>query len=178
MKVGDLRRELESYGVATKSFFEKSELTQALREARAVGQSPTIRNPNGVGANNSNGSTNNDSGANNGSGHNNHDEWLSRDERIRQEMTKTKTMKVGELKQELEARGVSTKSFFEKTEFVRAYAEAIVDGTKKKGYRARPQPFMQDEPYDSSYRDVIMDKIPKDSRLLQGTTIVDTTVRS
>ena len=40
-------------------------------------------------------------------------------------------MKAGELKAELESLGISTKSFFEKSEFVKACAEARVDGTTK-----------------------------------------------
>lgn len=46
-------------------------------------------------------------------------------------------MKVQELKSELESLGVSTKSFFEKSEFVRALAEARVDGVKKSKKKKR-----------------------------------------
>jgi hypothetical protein len=53
---------------------------------------------------------------------------MSRDDRIKEEMEKASRMKVSDLKKELENRGVSTKSFFEKPEFVKAYAEAVVDG--------------------------------------------------
>lgn len=41
-------------------------------------------------------------------------------------------MASGELKKELQERGISTKSFFEKSEFVKALAEARVDGIDKK----------------------------------------------
>ena len=76
-------------------------------------------------------------------------------------------MKVGELKKELKARGVSTKSFFEKSEFVRAYAEAVVDGKQAKGGAVE-----DDEPFDPSYRDVVMQKLNgRDPRMLQGTII-------
>jgi hypothetical protein len=90
-------------------------------------------------------------------------------------------MKVGELRTVLADRGISTKSFFEKTEFVKAYAEVIADnkgstatGSAKAkasggaGQRARKQ----DEPRDPSYRDVTMQKI--DRRQLIGTTVIDT----
>jgi hypothetical protein len=43
-----------------------------------------------------------------------------------------KAMKSSELKQELQARGISTKSFFEKSEFVKALAAAMVDGVLPK----------------------------------------------
>jgi hypothetical protein len=41
-------------------------------------------------------------------------------------------MKVSDLKKELSQLGVSTKTFFEKSEFVRALAEARVEGVKKR----------------------------------------------
>lgn len=41
-------------------------------------------------------------------------------------------MKAGELKKELEDMGISTKSFFEKAEFIKALAVARVDGVTKK----------------------------------------------
>ena len=47
-------------------------------------------------------------------------------------MEKLKGMKAGEMKKELEALGVSTKSFFEKSEFQKALAEARVDGVTAK----------------------------------------------
>ena len=54
-------------------------------------------------------------------------------------------MKVGELKSELESLGVSTKSFFEKSEFVRALAEARVDGVKKSKKKKRRTVSADDE---------------------------------
>jgi hypothetical protein len=98
----------------------------------------------------------------------NGDSGVSRDERIRDEMKKVESMKVGELKKELEARGVSTRSFFEKSEFVRAYAEAIVDGTTKSaGTKSQ-----KEEERDPTYRDVVVQKMNgRDPRMLQGTII-------
>ena len=55
--------------------------------------------------------------------------------RIKVEQTKLKdsSMSVKEMRNELESLyGISTKSYFEKSEFVKALAEARVDGMKKK----------------------------------------------
>jgi hypothetical protein len=105
----------------------------------------------------------------------------SRAERIQEEMANAKSMKVGDLKKELESRGISTKSFFEKSEFVRAYAEAIVDNVSKSKSgsssssstsSARKQAAAQDEPYDPSYRDVTTQRFnARDPRLLSGVVI-------
>ena len=48
---------------------------------------------------------------------------------LEMEMEKAKDMKVGELKMKLMAMGILTNSFCEKSEFVRAYAEAILERT-------------------------------------------------
>ena len=80
---------------------------------------------------------------------------------------------MGDLKAELQARGISTKSFFEKREFVKAYAEAVVDGIKgKTGGSSSP-----DAPFDPEYRDVVMQKMNRaDPRMIQG-TIIDVTAK-
>jgi uncharacterized protein with GYD domain len=157
MKVGDLRKELESYGVSTKSFFEKSELVEAVNKARADGKTPI-----------NNGSTSSSSTSSSTT--------TTREERIALEVQKLSNAKVAELKKELESYGISTKSFFEKSEFVKAVAEARVDGVKKStttsGGGARQ------EEYDPSYRDVIMQKMGGDARmLLQGSPIIDIRLR-
>ncbi|GKY96836.1 hypothetical protein MPSEU_000642800 [Mayamaea pseudoterrestris] len=112
----------------------------------------------------------------------------SRVERIKEELTKANGMKVGEMKKELEARGISTRSFFEKIEFVRAYAEAIVDNvsnsrasaagssssSKNNSKQSASRP---DEPFDPSYRDVSTQKFnARDPRLLSG-VVIDVTPR-
>ena len=78
-------------------------------------------------------------------------------------------MRVSELKQKLKEMGVNTKSFFEKTEFVRAYAEAVVDGVSGSKSAAR------EEDYDPEYRDVVMQKFDPNTqqRYLLGGTIID-----
>jgi nucleosome assembly protein 1-like 1 len=47
-------------------------------------------------------------------------------EKVQAEMEKAKDMKIGELKMKLMSKGVLTSTFCEKSEFVRAYAEAMV----------------------------------------------------
>lgn len=115
MRVGEIKKELESYNISTKSFLEKSELFDALKRARENGCTPISSNIPSDG---------------NSSTSSNHS--FSREELIGIEMKKCETMKASELKGELESLNISTKSFFEKSEFVRAVAEARVNGVKNK----------------------------------------------
>jgi len=156
MKASELRKELQSYGISTKSFFEKSELVDAVEKARSEGMEPIEKESVGTSSTDTTDSSK--------------DSNKSRDEKIKDEMEKCKKMKVGELKKELESIGVSTKSFFEKSEFVRAVAEARVDGVKNKRKASRSKS-SRDEAYDSSYRDVTMQKM--DPRTLGMSPVID-----
>ena len=165
MKAGEMRHELESYGISTRSFLEKSELREAVEKARAEGKQPKKQTTTTTTRESSSSSKDADASTTGKV------DSASREERIHSEMEKAKSMKVGDLKKELKALGVSTKSFFEKSEFVRAYAEAIVDGKQKRNAQ------QQEEVRDPSYRDVIMQKMnARDPRLLQG-TIIDVTAK-
>ena len=116
----EMKLELERYGISTKAFFEKSEYRSALEKARADGLQPKPA------TSSSSSSTATDTVPQSSS--------LSRDERIRVEMTSCQNMAARDMKQELEQiHGVSTRSMFEKSEFLRALAEARVDGVTKKG---------------------------------------------
>ena len=177
MRAGEIRKELESYGISCKSFFEKSELVEALKKARAEGKTPI--NGAKVNGDASASSSTTSSGTSTSAGGTG-DSGASREEKIKAEMEKCKSMQVGDLKKELQSLGVSTKSFFEKSEFVKALAEARVDGVKKRGGagqgfgRGRSQPQEEDEPYDPSYRDVVMQKMnvdPRDPRMGRGPLI-------
>uniref|UniRef100_A0A7S2RHR5 SAP domain-containing protein n=1 Tax=Eucampia antarctica TaxID=49252 RepID=A0A7S2RHR5_9STRA len=159
MKASELRNELISYGLSTKSFFEKSELVEAVKKAREEGKK-TIPDASKEGSDSS-------SKSKNSSG-----KSSSRKERLNAEIANCSSMKIGELRKELKALGISTKSFFEKSEFVRALAEARVDGAKTNGTAGRKT---QKEDYDSSYRDVVVQKLnmdPRDPRW-GGSTIID-----
>ena len=178
MKAKDIRQELQSYGISTKSFFEKSELVDALVAARKEGRTPVVNgatttsSSSGDDAASSETTTSASSGSSSGGAAN-------RQERLNEEMEKCKTMKVGELKKELESYGVSTKSFFEKSEFVRAVAEARVDGVKQTSSSAGSAGSgsrVREEPRDPSYRDVTVSKFSGDKALL-GRGVIDVKAR-
>lgn len=132
MRVGELKQELESYGLSTKSFFEKSELVDALTKARAEGKTP-------IATTSASTSTGGASGkkkkkkvrSESAEPEPSPPTGADREKRLAEEMEKCQSMKASELKTELQSLGVSTKSFFEKSEFVKALAEARVDGVKK-----------------------------------------------
>jgi hypothetical protein len=123
MRAGEIKKELESYGISTKKFLEKGELVDALVNARAQGLTPkttTATSTTSTSQSTSESSTTSSSTS------------ASREERIKEELEKCKDMKATDLKKELEDLGVSTKSFFEKSEFAQALAEARVNGVEKK----------------------------------------------
>lgn len=125
MRASEIKKELESYGIPTRSFLEKSELVDALTKARAEGLSPkeeTTTTSSTSTSSSSSTSTTTETTASSSA---------SREERLKEELEKCNAMKASELKKELQELGVSTKSFFEKSEFAKALAEARVDGVKK-----------------------------------------------
>jgi hypothetical protein len=130
MRVGELKKELESYGMSTKSFLEKSELVDAVDTARAEGKTPIKKEEASTSSSSSNSNTASSAPTESASSPS-ASSSESRQEKVVQEMEKCKSMKAGELKKELESYGVSTASFFEKSEFVKACAEARVDGVSK-----------------------------------------------
>ena len=158
MKASEMRKELESYGISTKSLFEKGEFIEALKKARAEGMSAT---------------TNSDETSTNGETvteeESSSETSASREERYQEALEIAKTMKVGDLKKELTSRGISTASFFEKTQFIKAYAEAIADNIQ--GGSAKPR----EEPRDPAYRDVVMQKI--NTGVLRGQKVIDVMIR-
>mmetsp|Transcript_15561 Transcript_15561/g.24193 ORF Transcript_15561/g.24193 Transcript_15561/m.24193 type:complete len:365 (-) Transcript_15561:13-1107(-) len=130
MRAGAIKKELESMGINTKTFLEKSELVDALVKAREEGRTGTpvveTKEAKEEEVEQDEDATTSTSSSTSSS--------LSRAEKIAEEMQKCQSMKAGELKKELESLGISTKTFFEKSEFVKALAEARVDGvtTNKK----------------------------------------------
>jgi hypothetical protein len=167
MKVQDIRAELESYGISTKSFFEKREFVEALEKARSEGKVPISSDRTSSTKDSTvKEETRTATGTNNDQTKFNYEE----------EMQKASTMKVSDLKKELQSMGVSTNTFFEKTEFVKAYVEALQSG-KQKGTSSSSQSNQQrsstsNEKFDPTFRDVVMQKMEKrDPRLVQGTII-------
>ena len=185
MKAKDIRQELQSYGIPTKAFFEKSELVDALVAARKEGKTPVVVGVNGDDDGATSSASTSDASSSSetttsASSNNKRTSSANRQERLNQEMEKCKSMKVGELKKELESYGVSTKSFFEKSEFVRAVAEIRVDGVKKKQTSTTTagssSGTVKEEPRDPSFRDVTVSKFTGDKALL-GRGVIDVKAR-
>ncbi|KAL7555790.1 hypothetical protein ACA910_007196 [Epithemia clementina (nom. ined.)] len=149
LRAGEMKRELESYGIDTKPFLEKSELLQALRQARRDGlpkpqimkdeeqqaqQPPQQDSNNDTDQNDFETETTTTTATSSSSSTTDEVPWSrsSRQERIEQEMVACQGMKAFELKQELKQRGVSTTALLEKWELVNALAEARVDGIQRK----------------------------------------------
>lgn len=161
MRAKEIRLELESYGIPTKSFFEKSELVDACVKARLEEMVPidaSAVNGDAASTGNSDASGSSSTSTTGSTSSTSTSTANNRKERIQEEMDKCKKVKVGELKKELESYGISTKSFFEKSEFVRAVAEVRVDGPKKSANGATSGGRVEEEPRDPSYRDVIVTK--------------------
>jgi len=135
MRVGVIKQELESYGISTRTFLEKSELVDALITARKEGKEPisTQATTSTTSSSSSSSSSSTETSTSTTAPTN----LEERQQRIKEEQEKCKEMKVKELKSELESLGVSTKTFFEKSEFVRALAEARVNGVKKSKKKKR-----------------------------------------
>lgn len=169
MRVKEIRDELESYGINTKSFLEKSELIEALITARKEGKTPIndVKTSSSSSTTDTNTYTNDDSSRS-----------ANRKERIQEEMENCKSMKVSDLKKELESYGISTKSYLEKSEFVRAVAEARVDGIKKSSSGGPSGAGQQtEEQRDPSFRDVTVSKLSGDSKMGLGGTVIDVKAR-
>lgn len=170
MKVGDIRKELESYGIDTKSFIEKSEFVAALTKAR-MSQQKQQQNSEGTESSRSSKQTQKEKESESSSSSSS-----SRTSIYETAFQKATAMKVGEIKKELASMGISTSTFFEKTEFVKAYAEAIANGTKKSTSSSQKSPneFVANDP---TYRDVVMQKMDKRDPRMLGGTLIDITIR-
>ena len=128
MRAGEIKKELESYGISTAAFLEKSELVDALVDARAKGLKP--RESTATTASTDTSTENESTGRSSSTTSSSSTDSRPREVRLKEEMENLKSMKASEMKKELEERGVSTASFFEKSEFLKALAEARVDGVR------------------------------------------------
>ena len=135
MRVSAIKQELESYGISTKTFLEKSELVIALGQARKEGRTPVAKSATSsstTSSSNTNAASPSSSSSTTTSATSPSYSVEERRTRIQSEISNLQSLKVSDLKSELEnVYGISTKSYFEKSEFVRALAEARVDGLKK-----------------------------------------------
>mmetsp|Transcript_27766 Transcript_27766/g.50118 ORF Transcript_27766/g.50118 Transcript_27766/m.50118 type:complete len:403 (+) Transcript_27766:137-1345(+) len=148
MRVSAIKEELESYGISTRTFLEKGELVDALVQARKEGKTPISSSSASSSSSTSSTASSSSSSTTTSSSSSSTSSSTAassadRTERLQAEREKCKSLKVSELKSELESYGVSTNTFFEKSEFVRALAEARVSGvvmkstsSKKKKRRA------------------------------------------
>jgi hypothetical protein len=121
MNVKELQKELTKLGIDTSSFIDKNDLLNALVEARINGVSPGSSTSHVTSKEVKSSSTSVSSSSAD----------QVREARFAEERVKCQSMKVPELRRELEVLGIDAKTFFEKSEMVKALAEARVDGQKK-----------------------------------------------
>merc|ERR1712238_195247 len=229
MKSPDMRMELESYGISTKSMFDKKEFETALQEARRKGgledrsktkvtttstTSSTTTNKkdlkqetvatssdsSGEKRKNKNKKTREQkkssiwkdiasaakevlgsnakkfsdsvsssttkeksssfSAATRNNNNNNNSKNNTRQQRYEFALKEGAAMKISKLKNELTGRGISTASYFEKSDLIDAYANAIADN---------------DTVFDPSYKNVIMSSYDPSTMILPGEVVIDTT---
>eukprot|EP00585_Thalassiosira_rotula_P000004 CAMPEP_0196160424 /NCGR_PEP_ID=MMETSP0910-20130528/46822_1 /TAXON_ID=49265 /ORGANISM="Thalassiosira rotula, Strain GSO102" /LENGTH=273 /DNA_ID=CAMNT_0041425357 /DNA_START=31 /DNA_END=849 /DNA_ORIENTATION=+ len=155
MRVAAIKQELESYGISTRTFLEKGELVVALVQARKEGKTPvsTASSASSSSSSSSSSASNNSESSSTSTTTTTTTTTTStttattedRNQRLQTELENCKSLKVSELKSELESYGVSTNTFFEKSEFVKALAEARVDGVKKSKKKKRRAAAVNDD---------------------------------
>jgi len=80
-------------------------------------------------------------------------------------------MRISSLNKELQDRGISTGSFFDKSSLVEAYANAIADDIRAESTNGQSAGRHEEQSsFDPSYRNVIMHKF--DPRTLMGGDII------
>ena len=192
MKMRELKEELESYGGAesTRGMFEKKDLIKALELARHEHFLKLEEDS----VNESSGSRPWDQPTAASSSATHDRNMATRYDKIQAEMDRCKKMRTSELRKEMGQYGLDSKGMFEKSDFARAVAEARVDGMKKQyeksssstrktsagfGRRDNSKGAVE-EPYDPTYRDVIMRKLEEDVKagLLLGGSVIDVNARS
>lgn len=131
LKIREIKQELESYGISTKTFLEKRELVDALVQARREGKTPistTSAATTSSTASTASSTTSSESATSASSSTAAAGPNEDRQSQIAEELTQTSTMRVAQLKSELEGTyGISTNTFLEKSELAEALAEARVD---------------------------------------------------
>lgn len=197
MYVKDIRHELESYGIDCTSIFEKKELVEELVRARRENWIQSEFDVDGsfksdfakkVDKSDFNNVESTSSDCDSVNLEENDKSWFQQgledmagkfskslkdeihNKRIKLEMTRLEDTSVKELKQELESYGISTRSYFEKREFIRALAEARVDGTKKKSTFSSRSGSAKSV-WDPMYRDVTVTRF--DASVMDPSGIID-----
>eukprot|EP01083_Nonionella_stella_P219928 787325_1 len=222
MRLADIKKELDSYGVDSNAFFEKKELVEALVKARQeewIHSEFETTSPPDFDASTATSSTRNDHGSSfdksvweasapssstyedtSSSSKKKKDSksWfqsfkdnvtdkfdkgvdnMGRKAKIDLEMTKLKDIKTRDLKKELESYGIDTRSCFEKSAFVKAAAEARVDGVKKTSrtsskYSRSSSTQPEEEKWDPSYKNVYCRKF--DASMIDPSGVIDIRAR-
>jgi len=243
MKSPDMKKELESYGISTKSMFDKKEFETALKEARRKGDLEDKRKTKVTTTNTSSTTTNkkhfkqevatsSDSSAEKGKNKDKTQEkkkssiWKgitsaakevldsnakkfsdsvssstkeksssfsaatsnnsknnTRQQRYEVALKEGAAMKISKLKNELTDRGISTVSYFEKSDLIDAYANAIADNSvsndktspTNKGTTNTDRRSSNDAIFDPSYKNVIMSSFDLRTMILPGEVVIDIT---
>jgi len=102
-----------------------------------------------------------------------------RQQRYRMATEEGKAMNLSDLKKELTDRGISTTSFFEKSDLIDSYANAVAENVKKVGKKVgnterKNSSRSNNESFDPSYKDVIMHSFDPSS-ILPVDVVIDIT---
>jgi len=245
MKSPDMKMELESYGISTKSMFDKKEFETALQEARRRKGGLEDKRKTKVTTTNTSSTvtkkkhfkqevaTSSDSSAEKGKNKNktrekkkssiwngiasaakevldsnakkfsdsvsssstkeksssfsaatsNNSKNNTRQQRYEVALKEGAAMKISKLKNELTDRGISTVSYFEKSDLIDAYANAIADNSvsndktspTNKGTTNTDRRSSNDAIFDPSYKNVIMSSFDLSTMILPGEVVIDIT---
>ena len=209
MKALDMKRELQSYGVSTKSMFDKEEFEKALKDARLSGfkekrkaRAATTTTTNEEEEDDKEVSTSSNSSGKDSNRSKTREKWSSRwkdmastakevldsnskkfsdyasskdkssssssssssstssnnrQQRYDLALEEGAAMKLSSLKSELKNRGISTASFFEKSDLINAYADAVADSinsNKRSTKSTNTNRSSNNNSFDPSYRTV------------------------
>jgi len=251
MKSPDMKMELESYGISTKSMFDKKEFETALQEARRNKDGLEDRRKTKVTTTNTSSATADkkdlkqevatssdssvekkkyknktrekkkssiwkgiasaakevlDSNAKKFSdsvsssttkeksssfsaatSNNDNSKKNTRQQRYELALKEGAAMKISQLKNELTGRGISTASYFEKSDLIDAYANAIADNNSVSNDKTSPinnkgtttntdrRSSSNDAIFDPSYKNVIMSSFDPNTMILPGEVVIDIT---
>merc|ERR1712166_878333 len=234
MKASDMKRELQSYGVSTKSMFDKEEFEKALKDARLSGfkekrkaraATTTTTTTNEEEQDDKEVSTSSNSSGKDSNQSKTREKWSSRwkdmastakevldsnskkfsdyasskdkssssssssssstssnnrQQRYDLALEEGAAMKLSSLKSELKNRGISTASFFEKSDLINAYANAIADSinsNKRATKSTNTNRSSNNNSFDPSYRTVSCISFDPSS-FLSGEVIIDITAET
>jgi hypothetical protein len=200
MKSSEMKKELESYGVSTKSLFDKVEFEKALREERLKKEAKDAKTIKNRIRNQTDHVSTKEEGRKTTWGEPRTErkqtwaEWENpvsqstpnketRDQNYDHAFQEGLAMKLSKLKQELIDRGISTSAFFEKAEMAKAYANAVADNVFKKTStkhvgvddEGASRNSRKERGFDPSYRDVHVEPFNAGLTIRPGDTVIDIT---